>query len=508
MSEEPVVTRFAPSPTGALHVGGARTALFNWAFARGRGGKFILRMEDTDRKRSSASSAQTILDDLKWLGLDWDDGPHYQSERLDIYNRHIEQLLESGRALVPQDDPDIVRFRMGQDVAFDDAVYGPIAVKAAELEDFVIRKSDGFPTFHLAVVVDDAAMGVTHVIRGQEHLTNTTKHAALYDALGVDRPVWAHTPSIMNPDGSKMSKRDKAKVARKALKQWLAEHDNEPEALGTMAALANIDVEALKSFQDKKSDDVETAEKLADPSVIPDVTLPEIDVIDFRHGGFLQEAFCNYIALLGWNPGNDIERFDMDFLVSRFDLDRMGKANSRFDRGKLAAFNGELIAKLPAQDWIQRLRSHLNEHHESFSELAANDGNFARFAEAYQARSRTLDEPAQLGEFLVVESQSITYDDKAVRKVLAKNDNQGFEVLEVLNSKLESCDWSAESLNALIKGHADEHSLGMGQVAQPLRVAVCGSTVSPPIDLTLVILGRDETLARIRRCMSLLSAQQ
>ena len=503
MSAEHVVTRFAPSPTGALHIGGARTALFNWAFARGRQGKFILRMEDTDRKRSTDTSAQNMLEELKWLGLDWDEGPHFQSQRLEIFNSHIDRLLGSGRAYVPDDEPQIVRFRMGQDLAFDDAVYGEIEVKAGELEDFVIRKSDGYPTFHLAVVVDDATMGVTHVIRGQEHLTNTTKHAALYDALGVDRPVWAHTPSIMNPDGSKMSKRDKAKVARKALKQWLAQRDNDPDALEVMARRADVDLEMLKSFRDKENDDVAVAEMLARPSAIANVTLPPIDVVDFRRHGFIPEAICNYIALLGWNPGNDIERFDKAFLQEKFDLDRVGKSNARFDRDKLLAFNAEAIAQLPAEDWHDRLRRHLNTNHKSFGDLTASDDHFGRFAQAYQGRSRTLDEPAHLGEFLVVADQCIDYDDKAVQKVLAKNDCEGFGVLRSLEPKLQSCDWTAESLNTLIKGHAEDHSLGMGKVAQPLRVAVTGTTVSPPIDLTLVILGRDQTLARVRRCLSL-----
>jgi len=247
MPDQPVVTRFAPSPTGLLHIGGARTALFSWAYARGRGGKFLLRLEDTDQRRSSDAAARSILADLQWLGLNWDEGPdpsidwadstetrspkdhqvgehgpYFQSQRLDIYNAHIQKLLNAGLAY---EDDGAVRFRMDKPIAFRDEVYGDIKVEQADLEDFVIRKADGFPTFHLAVVVDDVEMKVTHIIRGQEHLSNTAKHAALCDALGVPRPVWVHTPSIMNPDGSKMSKRDKAKVARAAAKQKLSNED-------------------------------------------------------------------------------------------------------------------------------------------------------------------------------------------------------------------------------------------------------------------------------------------
>ncbi|MFK7790060.1 MAG: glutamate--tRNA ligase, partial [Phycisphaeraceae bacterium] len=240
-TNRPVVTRFAPSPTGALHIGGARTALFAWAYARGHDGKFILRIEDTDKKRSSPESTRGIIRDMKWLGLTWDEGPspdeaadpyttqlgdngpYFQSQRAEqgLYDHYIQLLLDAGEAY---EEDGAVRLKMGShrgDIAFDDAVYGHIEVKADDLEDFVIRKGeDGgkLPTFHFAVVCDDALMGVTHVIRGQEHLSNTTKHAAIYDALAQltndavtwQRPTWVHTPSIMNPGGSKMSKRDKA----------------------------------------------------------------------------------------------------------------------------------------------------------------------------------------------------------------------------------------------------------------------------------------------------------
>ena len=340
-ADRPVVTRFAPSPTGALHIGGARTALFAWAFAKKHDGRFILRIEDTDLKRSSKQSTSGILRDLAWLGLYSDEGPKYpccksdcgcgkavdeagydpysrdqqlgnngpyfQSQRAadGIYDKYVQMLLDSGKAY---EDDGAVRFRMDQDIAFTDAVYGDISVKQEDLEDFIIRKGeDGgkMPTFHFAVVVDDALMEVTHVIRGQEHLTNTSKHAALYDALAevtgdIDiwqRPVWVHTPSIMNPGGSKMSKRDKAKVAREAAEKWLAQDGNTVEALcelckqkTTPDLAAILHHNDITIFIDKKADHI------FDPSILAQglgVPLPEIEVEDFRRAGYLQSALLN-----------------------------------------------------------------------------------------------------------------------------------------------------------------------------------------------------------------------
>jgi len=487
---EKVVTRFAPSPTGALHVGGARTALFSWAFARHHGGKFILRFEDTDQKRSSHRAAQSILDDLAWLGLDFDAGPFRQSERLDIYNEQIDRLLADGRAY---DDDGAVRFGMHSDVAFNDAVYGRVEVKRTELEDFVIKKADGFPTFHLAVVVDDALMGVTHVIRGQEHLSNTPKHAALYDALGYARPIWAHTPSIMNPDGSKMSKRDKAKAARRAAKNRMAENNTNLEMLADEVGATRA---VLADYLEGKNDDETTAAMIADRL---GVDLPEIDVVDFRNRGYLPHVICNYTSLLGWNPGNDIEQFDLEFLVSHFGLDRIGKSNARFDRQKLRAFNADAIAQMAAECFEGTLRDHFQMHHADMLQQLGAD--FSAFAGSYQSRSHTLDDPVQLGAFFFLSDDAIGYDNKAVNKVLVKNG--GLSMLHDIAGVLEACDdWSSESLDRELKSYAEKHEVGMGKVAQPLRVAVSGGTVSPPIGDTLAILGKKSTLARIRNCLN------
>ncbi len=502
-----VVTRFAPSPTGNLHIGGARTALFAWAFARKHSGQLILRLEDTDLARSTPQSTRGIIRDLTWLGLDWDQGPnpksldggdpydrssqlgehgpYFQSQRHadGIYDKLVQKLLDEGKAY---EEDDAVRFRMDRDIAFDDVVYGHIEVKAADLEDFIIRKGEKggkLPTFHFAVTVDDALMGVTHVIRGQEHLTNTSKHAALCDALGFDRPQWVHLPSIMNADGSKMSKRDKAKAARKA---------------AIDAGLEPADA-AMKAFLNKESDDTKVAEAIAQQLHL---TLPEIEVADFKRSGYLQGVVLNYIALLGWNPGDGTERFGLDFLVEHFDLKRIGKKNSQFDRVKLAKFNAEVLAEMEPAKFKSLLKEHFTTYRPDYLEKLGDSG-FELFATAYQARSQTLDTPAELGRFFVCSDDEIEYNDKAVKKNLTKNDGEGLNVLKQFREVLAKCDdWTADSLHDLIESFTAEKELkNMGSVAQPLRVAMTGNAVSPEIGPTLELLGKQTVLNRIDRCI-------
>ena len=499
MVKDTVVTRFAPSPTGALHVGGARTALYNWAFAKRHGGHFLLRIEDTDQKRSSEAAARRILEDLAWLGLDWEGTPAYQSERLALYDQHVQRLLDQGAAY---DDAGAVRFRMDRDISFDDIVYGPVQVKAQDLEDFIIRKGDGFPTFHLAVVVDDALMGVTHVIRGQEHLTNTTKHVALQEALGLGRPVYAHTPSILNPDGSKMSKRDKAKAARKAAR----EHPDQDQLIEACRAIAGLHAGStgfaaadVRQFIDAGNDRDDIAKAIAHVLGIP---LPEIDVADFRRSGYLPGVLCNSIALLGWNPGGGRERFDLGFLESSFSLERINRANPRFDRDKLAAFNGDTLQKMQPDAFTDLLRRHLGDFHHPHLERLGE--RFESFARAYQPRSRTLEDPVSLGRFFLTEDEGVQYDFEAkpVRKVMGSNGGEAFGVLRELKELLRGCDpWSGQAAEHVVRALADGKGMTMGQVAQPLRVAISGSTVTPPLDATLQILGKDATLARIQRCL-------
>ncbi|MAE62501.1 MAG: hypothetical protein CMJ49_14235 [Planctomycetaceae bacterium] len=538
MADQTVVTRFAPSPSGALHVGGARTALFNWAYARRHGGRFILRMEDTDRARSSVEAARGILADLRWLGLDWDEGPplppsweqalreefdpfgsprgeggpYFQSRRKDaaVYEPFVERLRDAG---VAYDDDGAVRFKMpGTDVTVEDAILGEVTVAAADLEDFVIVKSDGYPTYHLAVVVDDALMGVTHVIRGQEHLNNVPKHAALQDALEIERPTFAHIPLIFNADGSKMSKRDKAKAARAAALDACPDAKNRDALVDRVVEMGPAEPvmsTAVRGFLEKDNDGIQIARAIA--SVL-DVALPEIEVDDFRASGYLPEALVNYTALLGWSPGGHIEKFEpdaMSYLREHFGLEGVNKSNARFDREKLFRFNADVIAAMSTDDFVARFREHCRRYGpKAFGAMSnAKPDQFRALAEAYQPRARTLAEPSALGQFFVVDAEEIEFDEKAVRKVLHKNDCEGLDVLEQLRPILDGVeDWSDEVTEATVKEFATANALGMGKVAQPLRVAVSGGTVSPSIGQTLAILGKAATVERIDRCVSVCRA--
>jgi len=562
---QPVITRFAPSPTGYLHIGGARTALFNWAFARRHSGTFILRIEDTDQARSSKECTRLILEELKWLGLDWDQGPasdapdpyqpesqigphgpYFQSQRLDLYRQHIDQLLDSRRAYkcfktpqqlaadrdkakqekrpykydpteslnltdqqvkayLSQGRPHVVRFRMPDtDITVDDLVLGPVTIKAPELEDFVIQKSDGYPTFHLANVVDDALMHVTHVLRGQEHLMNTPKHVALQQALGFAPPKYAHMPLIFNADGSKMSKRDKAKAVRIAAKERAKSNNQTLDQFAQDLQAEQSDtsptyLDRIRSFLNNKNDDSDIVSILGR---IMCLHLPEIDVHDFRASGYLPHVILNYISLLGWSPGNDIERFDLDFLVDNFDIARIGKSNARFDRDKLLAFNTEAIPKFSNEDFYQRLKAHDHSFNGARFSDRLGEQKFRLIARCYRERSRTLKEPIENGYFFHIPDDRVHYDPKAIKKVLEKSDGQGFTTLRELTPLLQACDdWTVDALESIIKGYAEQHSLNMGKAAQPLRVAVTGSTVSPPIFDTLVILGKQSTLNRIECCL-------
>jgi len=540
-------TRFAPSPSGHLHVGGARTALFNWAYAEARDGRFILRIEDTDVKRSSDAAGMAFLEDLKWLGIAWDEGPEYdgcgggdsgpyhQSKRLDLYNCEIDRLLDSGqayrafetpeelaarreearqarrnyrydRAALELDDatvqqhleegrPHVVRFKVPEgEVRVHDEVRGDITVSSEEMEDFVIRKADGYPTYHFAVVVDDELMGVTHVIRAQEHLKNTLKHVLLQGALGFRRPVYAHVSVITNPDGSKMSKRDKDKALRQVVQErGLDSPPNDAIPRDRWAWW-------LESKDNQLA--LDEAERLA---AALSVTLPEINVDDFRRHGYLPEVLCNYLALLGWNPGENIEKFDVDFFVKRFDFDRLIRSDAKFDRDKLLNFNNEAIDALPLEEFGRRLREHAERYHPEFVERLGS-GSFALFAAANQTRSKTLEDPFTSDRFFIVEDEAIEWDlgQKPVRKALSGGEPSGFDHLEAILPVLRGLPgWDVATIEQAVKAYAEEHADGkLGKVAQPLRVAVTGGPVSPAIFETLAILGRESTLTRIQRCLA------
>ena len=550
-TDQTVVTRFAPSPSGHLHVGGARTALYNWAFARKHGGRFILRIEDTDRKRSSDQAGLAFLDDLRWLGIDWDEGPehegcgggeagpYHQSQRLEIYQSFIDQLIEQGRAYpafetpeeidaarerarrekqnyrydraalqidaatvqqyLDEGRPHVIRFRMPDDreITVHDQVLGEVTKSSNEYEDFVIRKADGYPTYHFAVVVDDALMNVTHVIRAQEHLNNTHRHLVLQEALGFPHPSYAHLSLVANPNGSKMSKRDKDKALRAAV---LERQVASPPPFADGLAVRE---EEWNWWMEDPDRQLETGAANALAEVLG-VQLPEINVDDFRRSGYLPEVLTNYLALLGWNPGGDVEKFDAAFLCGHFALERVIKSPARFDREKLLAFNLDALQAMPEDEFAAQLRRHAERYHPEFLNKLGEE-EFAAFAEANRSRSKTLDECFRSDRFFVMDDDQITYEvNRPVRKALVNGEPNGFAHLEGLLPVLRELEtWDAASIEAAVKRYTDDHAEGkLGKVAQPLRIAVTGGTVSPAIFDTLKILGRNSTLARIERCLT------
>ena len=530
-----IVTRFAPSPTGYLHVGGARTALFNWLLARCSGGKFILRIEDTDMKRNTPTAMQQVIDDLRWLGIEWDEGPevggpngpYLQSQRLDIYNKYLKQLLDEGKAYYCFDTPEelaamrdkaskdkknfvypcpevfpvaaevekaraegrpvTVRFAVPQkDIVIKDEVRGICVFNKDVLGgDFIIQKSDGFPTYHFAVVVDDELMGVTHVIRGQEHLMNTPNHQALQEALGFKTPVYAHMSVTISDTGGKLSKRERPKTLKKAIKA-LVEFDADK-----LAEVGGISVDQLNEFIKGKSvPDMPSISAMAD---YLGVHLPEINVVDFFKSGYLPEAMLNFLSLLGWNPGDDREVMPLDELIAAFDLSRMAKANSLFDRKKLLSFNTEHIRMVGEEKLKEHFRSYLNEIDSPVGQ-ADNEllGRLVRINEG----ARTLEDIEKKCRFLFAANDGLEYDPKAVKKVLLKKDGLAF--LKLVRDRLASMEeLTPESIENALRALAEEKEVGLGKVAQPLRVAICGNTVSPPIFDSVQLLGMDNTLARI-----------
>ncbi len=598
-----IITRFAPSPTGHLHVGGARTALFCWAYAKGRGGRFLLRIEDTDQARSSESSTRGILEDLAWLGIDWDEGPEfdaglktptaedsgrwhgeqnhgdgklggdprhvgpfYQAQRIEVYNQWIERMIEQDLAYpafetseeldakrkavtagggtyrydraaldVPREqrvarmragEPHVVRFRFPDEpVHVADVVLGDIAFDASHVDDFVLRKADGFPTYHFAVVLDDELMGVTHVLRGQEHLNNTPRHVALQKALGFRTPVYAHLPLIFTMDGAKMSKREKDKAAREACKKLGLDAAGVVERLLPQVVDAGEIANWLKDSRSQLDGEVLTvlASRIG-------LALPEVTVEDFRRAGYLPEVVCNFIALLGWSPGmkdaqgRDVEKFDMAFLCEHFDLPRIGKTNSRFDRVKLLAFNADGIAAMDDGEFTRRWRAWCEVYAPRFTPGGGERGRdrspnigqgrdatggrgltsdqFDILARAVRPRSKTFVDAAERAMFAVVADDAIVFDAKAVDKVLRKGSPTGLEVLREVRVVLAGVeDFSPEGVAAAVEAFATSRGLGMGVVAQPLRVALTGTTVSPGLGETLAVLGRESVLARIDRCV-------
>jgi glutamyl-tRNA synthetase len=464
-----IVTRFAPSPTGMLHIGGVRTALFSWLYARRHGGKFILRVEDTDRERSTEEAVRVILDGMAWLDLNADEGPYFQTQRFDRYRAVLEGMTGNGHAyrcycskaeldemraqqMARKEKPrydgrcrdrtaplagvtPVIRFRNPQvgEVVVDDQVHGRTVFQNLELDDLIICRSDGTPTYNFCVVVDDMDMGVTHVVRGDDHLNNTPRQINMLLALGATPPVYAHVPMILGADGAKLSKRHGA-----------------------------------------------------------------VSVLQYQEEGYLPEALLNYLVRLGWSHG-DQEVFTIEEMIAAFDIAQVGKAASAFNPEKLLWLNAQHMMKAPVAQLAAGLRDQL----ERLGVVCDNPSLLGGVAEAQRERARTLKEMAANSVFFFRDFE--TYDAKAAAKNLTA---ESLPLLQAVGDGLEALtDWSAGNINELINAIATGSGVALGKVAQPLRVAVCGGAVSPPIDMTLALLGRATTAARIARAIEFARAR-
>jgi glutamyl-tRNA synthetase len=546
-----VVTRFAPSPTGYLHVGGARTALFNWLWARRTGGTFILRIEDTDQKRNTPTAAKQVMDDLRWLGIEWDEGPevggpngpYFQSERIGVYDKYVRQLLEEKKAYYcfdtaeeleafrkeaeaqkkssayqrPEEFPDesdaekaraegrpvTVRFAVPREHALvvRDIVRGEITFAPGEIGDFIIQKSDGFPTYNFACVVDDYLMKITHVIRGQEHLMNTPGQQALWKALFGDTqlPEYAHMSVTVSDTGGKLSKRERPKALRRAIKN-MQDDGTALQAVNTgrmpvprtkLAEASGVSPEELDSFvKGKTTPDMPAIDAMAE---YLGVSLPEINIVDFFRSGYLPETMVNFLALLGWNPGDNREIMPVGELIEAFDLSRLSKANSLFDRKKLLAFNTEHIKMTPPEKVLEHFRRYLEAADSPVKN--ADDERLLKIIKLCQG-TRTLVDMERKSRFLFLDNNEIQYDEKAVEKVLLKGDGLGF--LAIVRDKLAAMEQLTEQgVEGMLRCLAEEKQVGLGKVAQPLRVAICGTTVSLPIFESVQMLGKENTISRI-----------
>jgi len=464
----PVVTRFAPSPTGFLHIGGARTALFNWLYAKHTGGRMLLRVEDTDRERSTDAAVAAILDGLSWLGLDWDGEPVSQLSRAPRHREVAEELAARGKAYrayetpeelaamreqaraegrfarydgrwrdrdpaeAPPDVAPVIRIKAPREgeTAVEDHVQGRVAFPNKDLDDFIILRSDGTPTYMHAVVVDDHDMGVTHVIRGDDHLTNAGRQTIIYDAMGWKAPEWAHIPLIHGPDGAKLSKRHGA-----------------------------LGVEAYRAM------------------------------------GYLPEALRNYLARLGWSHGDD-EIFSTEQAIEWFGLGGINRAASRFDFAKLQSLNNHHMREAGDAYLLRRLEAILPELPGGPEFAARLDdalrGRMLTLMPVLKGRAKTLVELFESVRFLVAE-QPLKMDEKAA----ALLDGESRPRLGRLAAALRDVSWNAADLEAAVKAFSESEGVKLGKVAQPLRAALTGSAASPPIFDVLMALGREESLQRV-----------
>jgi glutamyl/glutaminyl-tRNA synthetase len=518
--------------------------LFNWLYCKRNGGKFILRIEDTDILRNIEGAESKLIEDMKWLGIEYDEGPdaagpvgpYRQSERRELYDAAAKKLLESGKAYYAFDTPQeldemrrravaekksfkyprpdplptpadaetaraegrpvVVRFAMPDEaITVHDDILGDVTFGAGEVEDLVIVKSNGWPTYHFAVVVDDAHMQITHVLRAQEHLMNTPKHVFMQRALGYPTPVYAHLPLVFNIDGTKMSKRDKHQVVRTAAKNLMKQ---KKWTIDDVARIADCTPVAAEKWFDKADTELDMAQ-VARIAAAANVTIPEIDVHDFRLSGYLPEALTNFVALIGWSPGGDREMLTREEMTECFSLDRINKTAGRFDREKLLAMNTDYCAKASPQRLLAGFRDWAGMSKSPMARL--EDATVLQLFEICKGFRTFADIAAKTG-ILFASDDTVVYDPASVKKVLEKNENEGYATLEQLLEQLSGLEpWSAQTVDALIKAHCERSGAKMGDIAQPLRVAVTGRTVSPGIGETLALLGKGATLARIRRCL-------
>jgi len=450
-------TRFAPSPTGMLHIGGARTALFSWLHARHHGGEFVLRIEDTDRQRSTQEATQVILDGLSWLGLDWDGEVAFQSRNHAAHVAAADRLLAEGKAYrcdcskdelsamrdtqratgrkpmydgrcrhrtdVPENKPFVIRFRSPDagETVVRDLVLGDVTFDNRELDDLILLRSDGSPTYNLAVVVDDAAMGITHVVRGSDHLNNTPRQIQLYEALDLSIPEFAHIPLIHGSDGAKMSKRHGA-----------------------------------------------------------------VAITEYRENGYTSDAMVNYLARLGWSHGDE-EVFSRGQLIDLFDVRAVGKAAARFDQSKLDWLNTHYLHGATPESLSGEVARRLD--------VDVCDGpDIVKAIQLLQERSRNLNELAEGARFFY--TAPLEYAEKAVKKNFRETT---WPLLDIFITRAEAIQhWTPEPIHALINDLCGEAKVNMGKLAQPIRILISGGPVSPPIDATLSLLGKKESLKRIR----------
>ena len=492
MSDKPVRVRFAPSPTGKLHIGGARTAIYNWAFARANGGTFILRIDDTDPTRSTDENTQVILRAMRWLGLDWDEGPevggdygpYFQTERLDVYRDAARKLVDEGRAYycfctpekleadrkaaqerhdpfqgyqrtcrdidpaeaqrrVDAGEPYTIRIKVPQDrsdVVVHDAVHGDVTFNARELDDFIIFRSDGTPTYNFATVVDDADMGITHIIRGDDHLSNTPRQVMVYEALGAPVPVFAHISMILGADGKKLSKRHGA-----------------------------------------------------------------TSVEEYRDAGYLADAFVNYLALLGWALDGETTIVPRDVLASRFSLDHVSKNPATFDPEKLDWVNGQYLQAMDDSTFSSEvlMPQLVAAGLETEGAPAHDSAWYDLLSSLLKPRTTLAPQVVEKARFLY-EGDEVTLDEKSVSKNIAK---EGVSTcLEAAREALEAIDadgWHAEAIDAALEELPERLGVGKRKVFQAVRVAECGNQVSPPLGASMELLGRDASLARLTRAMPL-----